>query len=99
MIRHKDIGFQGAAGLKRCLACISDTLEDRAAAIGALDRSDHLPGLFVRKADAQLALHLRDHVAVNLVGSAAAILDNAGKSSAGSKRNALAGPAMASTIR
>ena len=64
---------------KRRLARVrDDTLEDRAAAIGALNRGDDLPGLFVREADAQLALDFRDHVAVDLVGGTAAILDDTG---------------------
>src|SRR4051812_49226605 len=74
----KDIETSRARALKGRLSSVSHAFQDRASAVGALNRGDKLPGLFVRKTYPKPALDLRDHVAMNLVGSPAAILDHAG---------------------
>jgi hypothetical protein len=74
----KDVEALKAGALKRRLSSVGYALEDRASAVRALDRGDKLPGLFVRKTDPKPALDFRDHVAMDLVGGPAAILDHAG---------------------
>jgi hypothetical protein len=76
MHRHKRYRYL-LQGSKRSLAGVGNAFEDRASAVRALHSRDQLPCLFVRQADTQLPLHFRNHVAVDLVGGTAAILDNA----------------------
>src|SRR4051812_15170016 len=69
---------EGAWNSEWRLTRVGNAFEDRASAVRALHGRNHLPRLFVRQADPQLPFHLRNHVAVNLVRGAAAILDNTG---------------------